>query len=89
MNAIDSPGRPDPDANPTATVVRKIRGSPKGSPALELQVSIVGRNRTFLLLLDELASHGLSGPEAVEELRGIRVAVEKVAEALTRSPETG
>ncbi|MXY42007.1 MAG: hypothetical protein F4160_05265 [Rhodospirillaceae bacterium] len=80
-------GKPGPAELPMAEVVR-ISGSPKGSPTLELRVNIEGRDRRFLLTLSALEGHGLSGPAAVEELRAIRAALEKIAEALTRNPET-
>ena len=50
--------------------------------ALVLRVNIAGRDRNVELTVGALQDHGLSGPAAVEELRGIRVALEDLASLL-------
>ena len=90
MNSMDSPGRPEPAEPPMATITGgfEVRRGSRGKRVLELQVNIAGRDRAIWLTDDELASYGLSGPAAVDELRGIRAALERIANALERSPET-
>ena len=58
--AIENGHRPDSAELPKVKITRKVRGSPKEPPALELQVNIEGRNHKALLLLDALEDHGLS-----------------------------
>ena len=55
-----------------------------GTPCLVLQANIGGQAHEFALTLDELDKAGVSGPAGVEELRRIREAVEKLADALPR-----
>ncbi len=62
----DQPAAP-PEAKITGIVA--TRGNTR---ALELQVRIAGQDRKFLLALDALEDHGLTGPAAAEELREIR-----------------
>ncbi len=78
MNSFQTYGNPGPTEPPEAEITQIIekRG---GKRALELQVNIEGQHRTFLLTLDALKGYGLSGPAAVEELRGIRAALEALA----------
>ena len=45
--------------------------------ALELLVKIGDRDRTIRLDADVLTKYGLTGPEAVEELRAIRTVLEE------------
>ena len=80
-------GRPDP-AEPPIAEIRKVYRPANRNAALELQVKIEGRDRTILLTLDALEGHGLSGPAAVEELRAIRVALERIADALSQGTES-
>jgi len=75
---------PDESPIPEAKVLRIIRGSPKESPALELQVKIGGRDRKILLRLDALEEFGLSGPAAVEELRKIRRSLDDLTGGLLK-----
>ena len=60
-------------------------GSKDGkSQALELQVNIEGQDHAVLLALDALNDYGLSGPAAVKELRGIRLALESLGNIVSR-----
>ena len=78
---------PDPTEPYEATSVEVYRGSDRSMLGLEIRVNIEGRDRRVLLRLDALANHGLSGPAAGEELRGIREAVESLVMAVKRSLE--
>ena len=87
-------GKPKPAEPPEAKITNVIRPKtkvgPRGSsPYLELQANIEGRTRTFALTFDALLSHSIAGPVAVEELRGIRVALEALAPLLKNDQETG
>ena len=65
----------DPAEPPVAKIV-KILDEPGGQRALELQVNIGGQDQRVLLSLGALEDHGLSGPAAVEALRGVAQAVD-------------
>ena len=70
------------DSRPAKPLIATIIGeaeTPDGRQALELQVSIEGQDRTVLLMLHALEDHGLSGPAAVAELRGIRKLLETLS----------
>lgn len=71
-------GRPLAGELPEAEIIDEV-DSRGGKRALVLKVKIEGQHRTFLLRLDALEGRGLLGPAAVEELRGIRIAVEALA----------
>ena len=72
---------------PKAKIVRFNRN--QSTPSLELQVNIEGRDHVFALPLDALQEYDVSGPAAVEELRQIRVTLERLAEKLSApAPET-
>lgn len=74
---------------PKAEIVSVNQGNGSSS-TLELRVNIEGQDRGVLLPLDALEGHGLSGPAAVEELRRIRVALERLVERLpATAPGTG
>ncbi len=79
-------GKPSPTEPPVAKITR-INRPPGSSPSLELQVSIGGLDHKVLLPLDALEDRGLSGPAAVEELRGIRAALEALAPLLKNGQE--
>lgn len=51
---------------------------------LELRVKIEGRDHTILLSPDALEANGLSGSEAVAELRKIRGAIDSSTDRLAR-----
>ena len=80
-------GRPDPAEpyKPHTIEEIKVSGEPR---ALELLVNIEGRDRRILLTTDALLDHGLSGPAAVVELRAIRAALERIADALFQGTES-
>ena len=52
------------------------------TPCLELRVNIGDQDQRVLLAVDAIANHGMSGPAAVAELQGIRMALEKISERL-------
>lgn len=62
---------PGPAELPEAEII-EIAERPGGKQCLVLQASIGGQPRKFVLALDALEGHGLSGPAAVAELRAIR-----------------
>ena len=83
---------PGPAEPPEARIVNINRAQgrrPKSSPSLELQVNIGDRDHAISLSLDALDSYGLSGPVAVEELRGIRIALEDLVQILKAAPGNG
>ena len=71
MTAIKNGHRPGPSEPYKPDAVKPILGS-DGKKALEPKVSIEGRPRGVLLSPDALEDFGLTGPVAVEELRGVR-----------------
>ncbi len=71
--------RPKPAELPRAKIINYNPASPGSSATLELQVNIEGQDHSILLPVDALNNHGLSGPAAVEELRGIREALDAFA----------
>ena len=90
-NLMARTSRPGTSELPQAKIVNINRAQgrrPKSSPSLELQVNIEGRDHAVALSLDALEDHGLSGPAAAEELRGIRAALEELVQVLKSSPET-
>ena len=72
--------------NDSRRPIAKVVGiSPtRSSPTLELQVNIEGRDHNILLPLDALQDHGVTGPAAVVELRGIRLALEALGNIVPR-----
>ena len=80
MAAIqNSYGKPDP-VEPYVAKIVKLNLHPNNKiPNLELQVKIEGRDRTVSLPLYALQEFGIGGPAAVEELRGLRMALERIA----------
>ena len=85
MNGIPSGrGRPD-SAEPLKAKITNLIYKAGSSPYLELQANIGGRDHTISLSLDDLQCHGIGGPAAVEELRGIRTAIEDLAQVLRQT----
>ena len=85
MNGIPSDrGRPDA-ADPPKAIFKNLIRKAGSSPDLEIQVSIGGRDYSIVLPHDDLRDHGIGGPAAVEELRGIRTAIEDLAQVLRQT----
>ena len=82
MNGIPS-GRGRPEAaEPPKAIIKNLIRKAGSSPDLELQVNIGGRDYRLVLPHDALRDHGIEGPAAVEELRGIRTAIEGLLKVL-------
>ncbi|MDE0488553.1 MAG: hypothetical protein OXI07_05100 [Gammaproteobacteria bacterium] len=90
MTGIQNGYRPGPAEPYTPHKIEEVRDKSGALKSLVLQVKIEGRHHRVSLSTDVLRDFGLTGPAAAEELRGIRAALERLADLVEgRGRETG